>query len=90
MSAQITVRLPGDLVSFLDEAVSDGRVLSRAALVTQAPEREMHRQAAVNGAGVLERQGIFDELDELVMAGRRATTTSWRGSMSRITESVKR
>ncbi|OLO61243.1 hypothetical protein BKH23_06865 [Actinomyces oris] len=71
MSAQITVRLPGDLVSFLDEAVSDGRVLSRAALVTQASERKMHRQAAVNGAGVLERQGISDELDELVMAGGR-------------------
>ena len=40
MSKQIAVRLPDDLVAFVDSAVADGRGASRAAVVTGALERE--------------------------------------------------
>jgi len=66
MSTQIAVRLPDDVVAFLDRAVADGRAPSRAALVSRALEREMRRQAAEADAAVLAGQGAADDLDELV------------------------
>lgn len=46
MSTQIAVRLPDEVVAFLDKAVPDSKATSRAALVSAAVEREMRRQAA--------------------------------------------
>ena len=46
MSIQIAVRLPEEMVAFLDQAVAQGKAASRAALVSSALEREMRRQAA--------------------------------------------
>lgn len=66
MTTQIAVRLPDDLVAFLDRAVADGRAVSRAALVTSALEREMRRQAAERDAAILRDKGTGDDLDVLV------------------------
>ncbi len=66
MSTQIAVRLPDELVAFLDHAVASGRASSRAAVVTVALEREMRRQAAEVDAAILAAHGPADDLDELV------------------------
>lgn len=66
MSTQIAVRLPDQMVAFLDRAVADGRAPSRAALVTSALEREMRRLAAEQDAAVLSQKGAEDDLDALV------------------------
>lgn len=77
MSTQIAVRLPDDMVAFLDRAVSTGAASSRAALVARAVEREMRRQAAEQDAAILREHGPDDELDELVEWS--ATNTSLEG-----------
>ena len=46
MSTQIAVRLPDEMVAYLDAEVAAGRVPSRAAFVTSALEREIMRQIA--------------------------------------------
>ena len=46
MSIQIAVRLPDEMVSFLDEVVAAGMAPSRAAVVSSAVEREMRRLLA--------------------------------------------
>jgi Arc/MetJ-type ribon-helix-helix transcriptional regulator len=66
MTTQIAVRLPDEVVAFLDRAVTEGRAPSRAALVSSALEREMRRQAAEADSAALARYGTADELDELV------------------------
>lgn len=66
MSTQIAVRLPDEMVAFLDSAVSQGKAASRAALVSTALEREMRRQAAESDATILRSQGAADDLDPLV------------------------
>jgi len=66
MSTQIAVRLPDEMVAFLDRAVATGRAPSRAALVASAVEREMRRLAAEQDAQILRAQGAADDLDELV------------------------
>lgn len=66
MSTQIAVRLPEEMVAFLDRAVADGKATSRAALVSAAVEREMRRQAAETDAAILRKAGAGDDLDSLV------------------------
>ena len=66
MSTQIAVRLPDEMVAFLDRAVATGKAASRAALVAAAVEREMRRQAAEHDAEVLRERGSADDLDDLV------------------------
>lgn len=66
MSTQIAVRLPDEMVAFLDRLVAAGKASSRAALVAAAVEREMRRQAADQDAQILRRQGSADDLDDLV------------------------
>ena len=67
MSTQIAVRLPDEVVAFLDRTVATGKASSRAALVTSALEREMRRQLAEHDAAILRRDGAADDLDDLVM-----------------------
>lgn len=59
-------------MSFLDRSVAAGLAPSRAALVSQAVEREMRRQAAEADAKILAAVGPEDDLDGLVewSAGR--------------------
>ena len=66
MSTQIAVRLPDEMVAFLDRTVATGKAPSRAALVAAAVEREMRRQAAEQDAQVLRQEGAADDLDALV------------------------
>jgi Arc/MetJ-type ribon-helix-helix transcriptional regulator len=66
MSTQIAVRLPDEMVAFLDRTVATGKAPSRAALVAAAVEREMRRQAAEQDAQLLRDNGPADDLDDLV------------------------
>ena len=66
MSTQIAVRLPDEMVAFLDRSVATGKASSRAALVASAVEREMRRLAAEQDARILLTQGAADELDAVV------------------------
>ena len=53
MSRQIAVRLPDDVVEFLDAIVGSGRERSRAAVVLRALERERRRVVAERDAAIL-------------------------------------
>lgn len=66
MTTQIAVRLPDEMVAFLDRSVATGQAPSRAALVASAVEREMRRLAAEQDAHILRAHGAADELDDLV------------------------
>ncbi|ARD41318.1 YlcI/YnfO family protein [Actinomyces gaoshouyii] len=73
MTIQIAVRLPDDVVSFLDEAVARGEAPSRAAVVIQALERERRERAAAEDARILTEIGPQDDLDNLVECTARTT-----------------
>jgi Arc/MetJ-type ribon-helix-helix transcriptional regulator len=66
MTTQIAVRLPDEMVAFLDRTVATGKASSRAALVAAAVEREMRRLAAEQDAQMLREHGTADDLDDLV------------------------
>jgi hypothetical protein len=59
MSKQIAVRLPDEIV---DAVVDSGAGRSRAAVVTQARERERRRVVAMRDAQILARTGPDPEL----------------------------
>lgn len=65
MSKQIAVRLPEDLVEFVDGIVDSGDERSRAAVVTHALERERRRALAERDARILARTGPDPELTGL-------------------------
>lgn len=65
MSKQIAVRLPDELVAFLDEIVDSGRERSRASVVTRALEREQRRMVAARDAAILAQSGQDPELEGL-------------------------
>jgi Arc/MetJ-type ribon-helix-helix transcriptional regulator len=65
MSKQIAVRLPDELVEFVDEIVESGAGRSRAAVVTRALERERRRVVAARDAQILARVGQDPELTGL-------------------------
>jgi Arc/MetJ-type ribon-helix-helix transcriptional regulator len=62
MSKQIAVRLPDELLEFVDAAVASGAAHSRAALVKRALERERRRTLAQKDAEILARTGPDPEL----------------------------
>lgn len=62
MSKQIAVRLPDDLVDFVDEMVGSGAERSRAAVVIRALERERRRAVAARDAEILANSGPDPEL----------------------------
>jgi len=62
MSKQIAVRLPDELVEFVDGIVDSGNGRSRAAVVTRALERERRRAIAERDAEILARTGPDPEL----------------------------
>ena len=65
MGKQLTVRLPDDLVEFIDGRVKHGEASSRAAVVAAAVDRERRRELAVRDAVILAGTGDVDDLDEL-------------------------
>jgi Arc/MetJ-type ribon-helix-helix transcriptional regulator len=75
MSKQIAVRLPDELVEFVDREVAAGDARSRASVVTRALERERRRSVAEKDAEILARSGPDGELAGLAeyAAGVRST-----------------
>ena len=65
MTTQIAVRLPDDLVAFVDELVRHGDAASRAAVVSRALERERRRKVAERDAAILAGTGTDAEMDSL-------------------------
>nr|MDT0657483.1 YlcI/YnfO family protein [Micromonospora sp. DSM 115978] len=65
MSTQIAVRLPDDLVEFVDELVRHGDAPSRAAVVARALRRERRQAAAARDAAILARTEPDADLDRL-------------------------
>ena len=65
MSKQIAVRLPEELVAFVDDIVDSGKERSRAAVVTMALQRERRRTVAARDAEILARAGSDPELVKL-------------------------
>lgn len=73
MSKQITVRLPDELVDFMDRLVDDNKASSRASVVARAMERERRRELAERDAAILAQHGDYPDLEGL--AGAAAGTT---------------
>lgn len=73
MSTQIAVRLPDDLVAFVDDLVRHGDAASRAAVVSRALERERRRKVAEQDAVILASAGTDTDLNNLA---EFAATTS--------------
>lgn len=65
MSKQIAVRLPDDLVAFVDALVAAGDEPSRAAVVTRALERERRRAVAARDAEILAASAPDRDLTDL-------------------------
>ncbi len=68
MSIQIAVRLPDELVSYVDDLVRDGAG-SRAVVVTRALHLYQQQLRAERDAGILETSGDYDDFDDLVNHG---------------------
>ena len=65
MTIQIAVRLPDDIVAFVDEQVSSGAAPSRAAVVARALERERRRAVSERDASIYAASREPGDLDEL-------------------------
>jgi Arc/MetJ-type ribon-helix-helix transcriptional regulator len=65
MSKQIAVRLPEDIVDFIDALVRDGKADSRAIVVRRALERERRRAIAAQDAAILARSPADNDMDLL-------------------------
>ena len=65
MSTQIAVRLPDDLVAYVDSLVSEGAG-SRAAVVARALNLYQQQLRGERDARILEESGDYDDFDELV------------------------
>jgi Arc/MetJ-type ribon-helix-helix transcriptional regulator len=65
MSKQIAVRLPDDVVDFIDREVNQRHVGSRASFVLKALERERRRLIAARDAEILAKHAAADDFDAL-------------------------
>lgn len=65
MSTQIAVRLPDDLVAYVDHLSRNGAG-SRAAIVAHALSLYRMQLLAEEDASILERTGDYDDFDELI------------------------
>jgi Arc/MetJ-type ribon-helix-helix transcriptional regulator len=64
MTTQIAVRLPDDIVEFIDQLVDAGQASSRASVVARAVDRERRRRVAERDAAIL-AQAADPDLDRL-------------------------
>ena len=53
VSTQIDVRIPDELIEFIDRLVADGRAPSRAAVINRALQRERRREDEARDAAIL-------------------------------------
>ena len=74
MSTQIAVRLPDELVAYVDRAVAQGRVKSRAELVARLIERDARRQRAEDDLALLTTKGALPDPEALAIARATAST----------------
>jgi Arc/MetJ-type ribon-helix-helix transcriptional regulator len=65
MTTQIAVRLPDDMVEFLDRLVSAGRATSRASVIERALAREIRIQIAARDAAILADARPDQDMDSL-------------------------
>ena len=65
MSKQIAVRLPDDIVDFIDQLVDNGHASSRAVVVARAIDRERRRAVAARDAAILAHLDTDPDLDSL-------------------------
>jgi len=65
MSTQIAVRLPDELVAYVDGLVSQGAG-SRAAVVARALSLYQQQLSGEQDARILEETGDYDDFDDLV------------------------
>jgi len=73
MSKQVAVRLPDEVVEFIDQLVRRGAASSRAAVVIRALERERRREIAALDAAILAGVGNeCDDFDDLAEYASRA------------------
>jgi Arc/MetJ-type ribon-helix-helix transcriptional regulator len=63
MTVQITVRLPDDLVAFVDAEVAEGTASSRADAVAKALVRARRRRVALADVEILRRESGDGDLD---------------------------
>jgi metal-responsive CopG/Arc/MetJ family transcriptional regulator len=68
MSTQIAVRLPDDMVAYVDDLVHKRGAGSRAAVVVQALKLYRMRLTAERDARILEQTGDYDDLEGLSSA----------------------
>lgn len=66
MSTQIAVRLPDDMVRFVDQLVESGRGSSRAAVIARALDRERRHEMAVRDATIYAESGEDADMVDLV------------------------
>jgi Arc/MetJ-type ribon-helix-helix transcriptional regulator len=71
MSTQIAVRLPDEIVEFVDAQVSSGAAKSRADFIWHAIKREQRRLAAERDLQIIAEQpyGEFEALHDHVTRG---------------------
>jgi Arc/MetJ-type ribon-helix-helix transcriptional regulator len=74
VSTQIAVRLPDELVAFIDDEVRGQHARSRAAVVLRALERERRRRLAEQDAEIL-AAGMSAPSDLDALAGHSARTS---------------
>ena len=74
MSTQIAVRLPDELVAYVDRAVAAGRVKSRAELVARLIARDARRQRAEEDLQRLIEAGALEDAETLAMVMATAGT----------------
>lgn len=65
MARQIAVRLPDEMVEFIDRLVESGDASSRATVVAHAVDQERRRRVAARDAAILARSGPDTDLDGL-------------------------
>jgi Arc/MetJ-type ribon-helix-helix transcriptional regulator len=67
MTTQITVRLPDELVTWVDQQVADGRTRSRASAVERALRHEVRKQLAERDADIYAAMAGREELDDMLV-----------------------
>lgn len=71
MSKQIAVRLPDDIVDFMDDLVAKGDEASRATIVLRALKRERRRLGTLRDIEILKRLGPDEDMDVLAAYSAR-------------------
>jgi Arc/MetJ-type ribon-helix-helix transcriptional regulator len=71
VSTQIAVRLPDEMVDYLDRLVADGKATSRASIVEHALAREIRRHIAAKDAAILADLGPDQDMESLAAYAAR-------------------